>query len=168
MKSRDYIGKAGSKDILEYFVETFGSVGSPAFRQAQHNFMCSMAGYAVICYLLSVKDRHNGNLLIDNQGHVIHIDFGFILGISPGGNLGFENAAFKITADMIALMGGLHSDTFQTFIDMVVRGFLVARGVYKPVVNNMYMCAYSYEDLCVYINKLLICMYIYLDIHTYF
>mmetsp|Transcript_33265 Transcript_33265/g.31721 ORF Transcript_33265/g.31721 Transcript_33265/m.31721 type:complete len:165 (-) Transcript_33265:694-1188(-) len=97
--------------------------------------MCSLAGYAVICYLLNVKDRHNGNLLIDNQGHVIHIDYGFILGISPGGNLGFENAAFKITADMIELMGGLHSETFQSFIDMVVRGFLVARGVYKPVVS---------------------------------
>jgi phosphatidylinositol kinase/protein kinase (PI-3 family) len=120
--------------------------------------MCSMAGYAVICYLLNVKDRHNGNLLIDNQGHVIHIDYGFILGISPGGNLGFENAAFKITGDMIALMGGLHSETFQTFTDMVVRGFLVARGVYKPVVSKMHMCIYLYKDICIYINTL---VYIY-------
>jgi uncharacterized protein related to proFAR isomerase len=63
----------------------------------------------------------------------------YILGISPGGNLGFESAVFKITADMIALMGGLHSETFQTFINMVVRGFLVARGVYKPVVSDMYI-----------------------------
>lgn len=59
------------------------------------------AGYAVASFLLQSKDRHNGNLLIDGAGRIVHIDFGFILEISPGGNLGFENAGFKMSHEMV-------------------------------------------------------------------
>jgi len=47
-----------------------------------------------------VKDRHNSNLLIDEDGHIIHIDFGFMLSNSPGG-VNFESAPFKLTRELL-------------------------------------------------------------------
>ena len=59
VKSRDQIGKAGTKNLLEYFITLFGAVDSSGFRKAQRAFVESMAGYAIICYLLHIKVRQH-------------------------------------------------------------------------------------------------------------
>jgi phosphatidylinositol kinase/protein kinase (PI-3 family) len=74
---------------------------------------------------VQVSDRHNGNILLDTDGHIIHVDFGFILGDAPGGGLfstPFETAPFKLTAEYIDLLGGVQSVEFRLFEDLLARG----------------------------------------------
>ena len=65
-----------------------------------------------------LQDRHNGNILMDDAGHIIHIDFGFMLSNSPGG-VNFEAAPFKLTRELLEIMDsnseGHASEVFDYF-----------------------------------------------------
>lgn len=87
----------------------------------------SVRSYAIVCYLLQVKDRHNGNILIDEDGHLVHIDFGFIFDISPASNLRFESAGFKLTVEMVEVMGEYGSEMWKWFVELCARGYLALR-----------------------------------------
>jgi phosphatidylinositol 4-kinase len=80
-----------------------------------------------VTYLLQIKDRHNGNILVDREGHLIHIDFGFMLSNSPGGNMGFEAAPFKMPLEYVDIMGGLDSAGWVYFKRLFKEGFEAAR-----------------------------------------
>lgn len=72
--------KFGNRPLIKIYQEVFGD----HWEQASLNFTKSLAGYSLLCYLFQIKDRHNGNILIDSDGHIIHIDFSFILSNCPG------------------------------------------------------------------------------------
>ncbi|XP_070534523.1 phosphatidylinositol 4-kinase beta-like isoform X2 [Ptychodera flava] len=120
------IKKHSQMSLLNYFFKEFGGATTEEFLTAQRNFVQSCAAYCLVCYLLQVKDRHNGNILLDSVGHIIHIDFGFILSNSPR-NLGFESSHFKLTHEFVEVMGGLGSDMFEYFKILMLQGFIAAR-----------------------------------------
>ncbi|NWR40303.1 PI4KB kinase, partial [Tachuris rubrigastra] len=120
------IKKQSLLSLLDYFLQEHGSYNTESFLSAQRNFVQSCAGYCLVCYLLQVKDRHNGNILLDAEGHIIHIDFGFILSSSPR-NLGFETSAFKLTSEFVDVMGGLDGDMFNYYKMLMLQGLIAAR-----------------------------------------
>ncbi|XP_040899489.1 phosphatidylinositol 4-kinase beta isoform X3 [Toxotes jaculatrix] len=120
------VKKQSQLSLLDYFLQDHGAPTTEAFLSAQRNFVQSCAGYSLICYLLQVKDRHNGNILLDAEGHIIHIDFGFILSSSPK-NLGFETSAFKLTSEFVDVMGGPDGDMFNYYKMLMLQGLIAAR-----------------------------------------
>ena len=104
------------------------------FEEAQINFTRSLAAYSLVCYYLQIKDRHNGNILIDMVGNIIHIDFGFILGIAPGG-INFEKAPFKFTKEYLEIMGGKDSLYYQMFKDLMIKGMIACKKYADNFIN---------------------------------
>ena len=128
-KSLDSVKKSTSNyfSLADFFRRRYGGASSVGFHRARRNFVQSVAAYSVVSYLLQLKDRHNGNILLHANGSVIHIDFGFLLSNSPGKNMGFEAAPFKLTGEWVELMGGVGSPWFRYYRTLVVRGFQEAR-----------------------------------------
>ncbi|KDO35761.1 hypothetical protein SPRG_18902 [Saprolegnia parasitica CBS 223.65] len=109
--------------LLDFYVRYFGPPDSSRFKRARRNFVESLAAYSIVCYIFQIKDRHNGNILVDADGHVIHIDFGFLFTNSPGNNFNFERAPFKLTDEFVELMGGPRSSTFRYFRSLCVKAY---------------------------------------------
>ncbi|KAF9355993.1 Phosphatidylinositol 4-kinase pik1alpha (PI4-kinase)(PtdIns-4-kinase) [Mortierella sp. AD094] len=112
--------------LYDYFQQKFGDPASERYIKAQDNFMRSLAAYSVITYVLQIRDRHNGNILLDTEGHIIHIDFGFMLSNSPG-SVGFELAPFKLPQEYIDVLGGVNSEKFAEFKQLLKKAFMAVR-----------------------------------------
>jgi phosphatidylinositol 4-kinase len=108
--------------LKDHFVKAFGTPDSEPYQAGVDAFKRSLAAYSVISYVLQLKDRHNGNVLIDNEGHIIHIDFGFMLSNSPG-SVGFEAAPFKLTYEYIEVLGGVGSQDFEDYKKLCKQAF---------------------------------------------
>lgn len=115
--------------LKKHFIESYGEEGSLDFETARTNFIHSAAAAAFVCYALALKDRHNGNILLDTRGRLVHIDFGFVLGFATGGSFSLEQwAPFKFTKNMLDLIGDINR-----FIDAFANALIAARDILDEV-----------------------------------
>eukprot|EP00354_Favella_ehrenbergii_P008867 CAMPEP_0170459748 /NCGR_PEP_ID=MMETSP0123-20130129/6331_1 /TAXON_ID=182087 /ORGANISM="Favella ehrenbergii, Strain Fehren 1" /LENGTH=213 /DNA_ID=CAMNT_0010724433 /DNA_START=465 /DNA_END=1107 /DNA_ORIENTATION=+ len=133
--------------IVNYFRSQFGKPSSKKYQLAIENFTNSLCAYSLVCYILQIKDRHNENILIDIEGHVLHIDFGFLLSNAPGKGLKFETAPFKLTQEMLDVMGGENSKSFRDFRNRMARGFQALQANAEKIIILVEMMLMGQSDL---------------------
>jgi len=146
-KSLDQVKKRTDEftTLYDFFVRAFGQPTSRessvvggrldnsntiTFEKARDNFLRSLVGYSLVCYILQIKDRHNANILMDREGHIMHIDFGYVLGDTPKmGKVPIfrEDAPFKLSREFWEVLrfgtpGGLESE----FCQMLEAAFVCA------------------------------------------
>jgi len=110
---------------------TKGPNGEDSFDKAKFDeildtYIKSCAGYCTVTYLMAVGDRHLENLMIDNTGHLFHIDFGFIFGKNPPGKNLYQ-PPIRICKEMVEAMGGNQHMHYDTFKKKCVEAFLYLR-----------------------------------------
>lgn len=100
-----------SGDILKYFQKAHPGP-DPDFHvqpRVMDTYVKSCAGYCVVTYLLGIGDRHLDNLMLQPDGHMFHLDFGYILGADPKP----YPPPMKLTKEMVEAMGGPGSPYFR-------------------------------------------------------
>ena len=99
------------------------------------SYINSCAGYCVVTYLLGIGDRHLENLMIDKNGKLFHIDFGYILGKDPKP----MPPPIKLCKEMVECMGGKGSKRYEEFQQKCVNAYWVLRDNARVIVNMFYL-----------------------------
>lgn len=81
--------------------------------------------------------------MIDTNGHLIHIDFGFVFGLAPGKQFSMEKAPWKITEEMVEVMGGRKSEVYDTYLQLCGQCLSALRKHTDALCSMMEIMAYE-------------------------
>jgi len=107
------------------------SSSSGVSARAMDTFIRSCAGYCVITYILGIGDRHMDNIMLTTQGQLFHIDFGYIFGNDPKP----YPPPFRLTRQMVDVMGGEEGELFEKFKSYCCQAFLWLRKSANLILN---------------------------------
>lgn len=85
--------------------------------------------------------------MLDLEGHIVHIDFGFLLSNAPGKGVKFETAPFKLNQEMIDVLGGQESSKFRDFRQRMAKGFMALQGSAEKIIILVEMMLMGTSDL---------------------
>jgi len=83
------------------------------------HFAKTCAAACVLCYVMGVGDRHLSNMLVTDDGRILHIDFTYILGDDPK----HVRTEMRVTKDMLDALGGKDTASFMEFKDMCIDAY---------------------------------------------
>jgi len=107
--------------LIQYFVKTFGDIGSESYQMAQACFARSLAGMSLLTYVLGIRNRHDTNIMIDSNGHVFLANLSCALGNGKS-SIKMESHPFKLTKEYETILGGSDSEYYQQFTGLFVSG----------------------------------------------
>eukprot|EP01083_Nonionella_stella_P294347 1000675_1 len=90
--------------------------------------IASAAGSYIGAFILGIRDRHSDNILIQKNGTLFHIDYGYILGEKLSG---LDASAFAITSDLQNIMG----HRWDAFVACCVMAFKALRDHYHDILK---------------------------------
>ena len=95
--------------------------------QQQFNLVASAAGSYMASYVMGVRDRHFDNVLIQSDGTLFHIDFGYVMGTT----LLMDTSKIAITNDLCKLF----EDHWDNFIETAVNSYMTLRLHYQEILD---------------------------------
>ena len=107
------------KGFYEEISKINGETNEEIYNKKLESYINSCAGYCVVTYILGIGDRHLENLMIDNNGRLFHIDFGYILGKDPKP----MPPPIKLCKEMVECMGGKGSKKYEEFQQKCVNAY---------------------------------------------
>lgn len=85
--------------------------------------------------------------MIDMEGHLSHIDFGFLLSNAPGKGFKIETVPFKLSAEMVEVLGGDQSKKFNDFRQRMAKGFMALQENAERIIILVEMMLNGQSDL---------------------
>ena len=126
---------AKHKHIQNYLREYHPDKSSPSTfgikSQVLDTFVKSCAASCVLTYILGIGDRHLDNIMMKPDGHLFHIDFGFIFGRDPKP----LPPPFRLIRQFVDAMGGEEHEHYARFKSYCCQAYNLLRSSASLILN---------------------------------